>query len=175
MKFALRQLAAAALLATLGFAASAQMNPPATPGAPGAMPHPGMREHMAGHFDPARMQEHMARREAALKQKLQNTPAQEGAWTAFTAAMRPPANWKRPDRAEIERLPMPERIDRMRALRTERNAMMDKRGEAIKTFYATLTPYQKGLFDSLKRPHGHRGGMGEMGGMGGPGGVHHGG
>jgi protein CpxP len=117
-------------------------------------------------MDPARMQErrqaHRAARMAHFKEVLQIAPAQEGAWAAWTNAMQPPANWKRPDRAELERLATPERIDRMRALRAERNAMMDRRAEATKAFYVSLNPVQKRVFD-LTTAHagkGHRGGWG---------------
>ena len=171
MKSSYKQLLVATLVAGFGAIASAQTPPPGGPGGPG-MGGPGMHhqhggDHQMGRFDPARMQEHMARREAMLKQKLQITPAQEPAFNAFAAAMRPPANWKRPDRGELQKLPTPERIDRMRALRAERNAMMDKRADATKAFYATLTPYQKGAFDSIAmHGGGHRG---HGGGHGGPG------
>jgi hypothetical protein len=152
MKHAHKHLIAAALLA-LGFAATAQPAPaPAAPGAgPGGPPHEMMGHH-GRTMDPAkmheRMQQHMAQRQAQLKQKLQITPAQEGAWTAYVAAMQPPANMQRPDRAEFAKLTTPERIDRMRALRTSHQAEMDKRGEATKTFYATLTAEQKKVFDA---------------------------
>ena len=72
--------------------------------------------------------------------------------------MQPPANWKRPDRAELARLPTPERIDRIRALRVERMAMMDKRADATKAFYATLNPVQKREFDLLTVRRGQRDG-----------------
>ena len=153
-----KQLIAAALLATLGFAAVAQ-----TPPAPPAGSGPGRHDRME-RADPARMQErmlaHIARRQARMKETLQLTPAQEGTWATFTAAMQPPANWKRPDRAELERLATPERIDRMRALRTERMARMDKRAEATKAFYAQLNPVQKRVFDLETAGRGHRGGHG---------------
>lgn len=145
---------AAALLATLSAVASAQTPPPAAqPPAATTMAHQERTER----FDPARMQERRARRQAQLKENLQIAPAQEGAWTAWSNAMRPPANWKRPDRAELARLPTPERIDRMRALRTERMAMMDKRADATKTFYATLNPVQKRVFDLQTVRGGQRG------------------
>jgi len=152
------QLIAAGLLAAFGLAASAQ-NAPMPPAAPGApmMGH-GM-DHEHGRMDPARMQQKMAKRLAALKQKLQITPAQEGAWTAYTESMKPPANWQRPDRAEFAKLTTPERIDRMRALRTEHMAQADKRADATKTFYAALTPEQKKVFDT-ESVRGHRGGPG---------------
>lgn len=154
-----KQLLAAVLLAGLGLAALAQTPPGPPPGGPA---RPG-QERMEGH-DPARMQQFMQQRRAQklarLKETLRITPAQEGAWTAWTASMQPPANWKRPDRAEFERLTTPERIDRMRALRTERNAMMDKRAEATKVFYATLDPIQQRVFDleTARRGQGGRGG-----------------
>lgn len=137
----------AVVLASLAAAAMAQPAPGAGPGAP---PAPMMGQD--GHGDwgkmRERMQERMARRMAEFKQRLQITPAQEGAWTAFAAAMQPPAQPpQRPDRAEFERLTTPERIDRMQALRAQRNAEMDRRAQATKTFYAQLSPEQKKVFD----------------------------
>ncbi|WP_236748699.1 Spy/CpxP family protein refolding chaperone [Acidovorax carolinensis] len=135
----------------------------------------------------------MAQRIDALKAQLKLTPAQEPAWTAFTAAMQPserPARLDRTmDRNEMDKLTTPERIDRMRALRAQYAAEADRRGEATKTFYAALTPEQQKTFDAQAQPmrgkgghrgdwghghgeHGHHGGMrgGDMpmGGMGGP-------
>jgi periplasmic protein CpxP/Spy len=151
MKNTSKQLIAAGLLAAFGFAAIAQ-----TP--PTAAPAPTARGERHGKFDPAKMQEHMARRQAELKQKLQLTPAQETAWTAYTAVMKPPARMQRPDRAEFEKLTTPERIDRTRAMRATRIAEMDKRGDATKTFYAALTPEQKKVFDAETARGHHRGG-----------------
>jgi periplasmic protein CpxP/Spy len=94
-----------------------------------------------------RMQERMARRLGELKQKLQVSGAQEGAWTTWTAALTP-TRLQRPDRAEMAALSTPERIDRMRALRAQRNAEMDKRLDATKTFYASLSAEQKKVFDA---------------------------
>jgi Spy/CpxP family protein refolding chaperone len=130
-----------------------------------------------GRHDPAKMQAMMAKRQAEMKAKLKITPAQEGAWTSFTAAMQPPARMGgRPtpeQRAEFAKLTTPERIDKMRALRTERmtqmSAAMDKRGEATKTFYAALTPEQQKVFDTEHKkhgPHGGRGGPGHHGAAG---------
>ena len=149
MNHVYKHLAAAGLLAALGLAAHSQTPPPATSGAA-----PMARE-QHGHMDPAKMAERMARRQAALKQKLQLTPAQEGAWSAYTASMKPPAHMQRPDRAEFEKLTTPERIDRMRAMHAARAAEMDKRADATKTFYAALSPEQKKVFDS-QAFRGHR-------------------
>ena len=151
MKHSPRQWIAAASLACLGIVAIAQPQP--SPAAGG----PARQERREG-FDPARMQERMAQRQAHLKQKLGITTAQEGAWAGWTAAIQPPADWKRPDRAEFERLTTPERIDRMRALRTGRMARMDQRAEATKTFYAALSVEQKKTFDQETAAFRHRGG-----------------
>jgi Spy/CpxP family protein refolding chaperone len=141
MKHAHKHIIAAAILACFGFAASAQTTTPAGPNAPQAAAREGHDR-----FDPAKMQERMARRLAHFKQKLNLSPAQEGAWSAYAQALQP-TRMQRPDRAEFARLTTPERIDRMRAMRSERIAEMDKRGDATKTFYASLTPEQKKVFD----------------------------
>lgn len=124
-----------------------------------------------GHHDPAKMQAMVAKRQAAMKAKLNITPAQEGAWTSFTAAMQPPAGMHaRPtpeQRAEFDKLGTPERIDKMRAMRTQRmaamSAQMDKRGEAIKTLYAALSPEQQKVFDTEQQKRGKHGGRGDHG------------
>ena len=151
MKHFHMHLIAAGLLAGLAFATSAQ-TPPAGPGA-GAMPG-AMREHH-GRFDAARMQERIAKRQAQLKQKLQITPAQESAWNAYTTAMTPAANFRPPERAEFDKLSTPERIDRMRAMRSARAAEMDKRADAAKALYAALSPEQKKVFDAETAPRQH--------------------
>lgn len=150
MKPVFKSLIVAGLLATAGFAAYSQ-----GPGGMGMMDHDGggRMGHM-GQGDPAKMEQMMAKRAAELKAKLKITPAQEGAWTTFTGAMKPPADMmaKRPDRAEMDKLTTPERIDKMQALRTQHmadmQANMSKRDDATKTFYATLTAEQKKVFDA---------------------------
>ena len=147
------------LLTAMGGAAIAQTPPPAPAGmrAPEAMrdaPHAGGT---MDHRDPAKMQAMMAKRAAEMKAKLKITSAQEPAWTAFTNAMQPPAGgmgWRQSpeQRAALDKLTTPERIDKMRALRTQRmtemNALADQRGEAAKVFYAQLTAEQKAVFDA---------------------------
>ncbi|HMA06944.1 MAG TPA: Spy/CpxP family protein refolding chaperone [Ramlibacter sp.] len=166
MKYPHKHLLIAACLAVAGLSAGAQTPPP--PAGPGAMMQPGHPGTMRG-----MMQEHMqqrrAQRLAALKQILQITPAQEGAWSAWATSMQP-SNRQRPNRAELAQLTTPERIDRMRALRSERIAAMDRRGDATKTFYAALTPAQQKSFDALAAQRMDRG----MGGGHGGWGRHHG-
>jgi hypothetical protein len=158
-----KHLVAATLLAGLAASAAFAQTPP-----PAGQPGPaGQQFAHRGMMDPARMQEHRARMEQRMaermeffKFKLKITPAQEGAWNAWTTAMKPPATPpQRPDRAELERLSTPERIDRIRALRAARQAEHDKRMDATKAFYATLNADQKKTFDAASlRMLQHRGG-----------------
>jgi hypothetical protein len=184
MKLSSKHLLLTTLMATCGFAASAQNATPAAP-ATGAQPqmhdrmhrgdHSSMRERMLGNH-----QERMVKRQAELKTKLKITPAQEGAWATFAAAMQPPANMAGgmmgthhdpKVKADMDKLTTPERIDKMRALRAERlttiNAEMDKRGAATKAFYAVLSSEQKAVFDAITPRGGRHGGMGvDHGGRG---------
>ncbi len=142
MSSILKPLVLSAALALAGAGAFAQMHHPEAGGMHGMRPNP------------EKMQAMVAKHLAELKTQLKITAAQEGAWTTFTAAMKPPArpDFKRPDPAEMDKLSTPERIDAMQKIRSERmaamNAEMDKRHDAIKVFYATLTPEQKKVFDA---------------------------
>jgi protein CpxP len=173
MKSVHKHLALAVCVAVLGLSANAQPAQPAVV-APGtapaiAAPGPGQHPMMQGHM--AHMQQRAAQREAALKQILQITPAQEGAWSTWVASRRPSANMPPPQRGEFAQLSTPQRIDRMRALRAARSAEMDRRGEATKAFYAALTPAQQKSFDALTASRGWGGHR--MGGEGGRGGWGH--
>jgi len=174
MKSGFKSLVLAGLLAGAGFATLAQpaaqdMARSPMMGASSPMRQGGPMG-MRGRMDPARMEAMMARRHADLKAKLKLTAEQEGAWTTFTTAMKPPVHMgqNRPDRAEMDKLSTPERIDKMRALRaqqmTDMNAAMDKRDDATKAFYAALNADQKKVFDAeharMGRGHGEHWGWG---------------
>lgn len=149
-------------LGAAGAALAQPAPPPAGPGGPGGMHEmrgmPGM--------DPAKRIERMT---AHLRDVLQLTPAQEPALQAFVAAMKPPEGAMEKMRGEREKmagLTTPQRLDAMQAHRAEREAAMDKRIQAIRTFYAQLNPAQKKAFDALPPPGmgGHHGpGMGPKG------------
>lgn len=142
MKKLIQSMVVAGVMAAAGSAAFAQMGD-------GMMGHEGMP-----HRDPAKMAQMHAKHLADLKAKLKITTSQEAAWNTFADSMKPPADMmnKRPDRAEMDKLTTPERIDKMRALHKERmtamEANMDKRAEATKTFYAALSAEQKKTFDA---------------------------
>ena len=151
MPFSHRQWAIAAALATsLVLPAGAQTPPPAAAAAPTATAPQGAAKQ-------ERMQKRHTERLAKLKTELKITAEQEGAWQAFTQAMQPPQKAQRMQREEMRNLTTPERIDRMRSLRQERNAQMDQRADAIKAFYAALTPEQQKQFDAKGSRMGPRG------------------
>lgn len=170
-----KRIVLAGLLCASAGLGLAQPAPTAGPGGPGP------RTESMGRHDPAKMQARMDQRLAAFKAKLQITPAQETAWTTFSAAVKPKPYAGMANRAathaELDKLPTPERLDRMRALHTqhmtEMNLQMDQRADATKTFYAVLTPAQQKVFDEqFSRAAGRHGGdskarMGGMGHMGG--------
>ena len=166
----------AALLATTAAMAGAQSGPPM--GGPGSGMGGGMGQQMGqgmgmpqggdcqmGQRDPSKMQAMMAKRQESLKAKLKRAPEQEAAWSTYAASMKPREGklMARPDRAEMQKLSTPERIDKMQAMHTERHAamsaQMDKHAEATKAFYAALNPEQKKVFDAetFKGAGHHRG------------------
>lgn len=158
MKYARQSIVVAALLASL---AGGSVLAQATPG--NTTPQSPRAEHRHGAKDPAERQARFDKRMGELKQKLQITPVQESTWNSFVQSMKPPTQApQRPDREALANMSTPERIDQMRALRTQRMAEMDRRGEATKNFYATLSPEQKKTFDELRGPRGH--GMQHRGG-----------
>lgn len=161
MQTAYKHLVAAAALALVGLTAGAQAPQPAVV-APGPAPmmqgqRPMMQQHMA------HQQQRAAQRQERLKQILQITPAQEGAWNAWIGSRQAGKSFQRGQRAELAQLNTPERIDRMRALRAARVAEADRRGEATKTFYAALAPAQQKAFDALQSERGFKRGGGQRG------------
>ena len=166
MSYFSHRLIATAVVAALSLPALAQTSAPAptTPETTQAQPGQRMhRDHQMQHRAPdrAKMQERMAQRMAAFKEKLQLSAAQEPAWNTFTASLQPGERRARLDRSGMEQLTTPERIDRMRAMRIQRAAEADRRGDVVKTFYATLAPAQQKTFDAQSQrmqggKHAHR-------------------
>lgn len=115
---------------------------------------------MGGHgWSSEKMQERIAKHQADLHAKLKLSAAQEPAWKTFTDSMQPGAMMQRPDRAEMEKMAAPERMEKMLGLMKDREARMSSHLAAMKTFYATLTPEQKKTFDANFGPRGrHMGG-----------------
>ena len=101
-----------------------------------------MREHKSEH-KAERHTQHLTE----LKSKLNLQAAQEPAWNTFTQSMQHPARSAQPERASLEKLTTPERLDMMQAMKAQRDAHMQQRADATKAFYATLSAEQKQMFD----------------------------
>lgn len=154
-----------AVLASSALLAQAQ-TPPAGQGTVYAQAQQGGH----GRMDPEKMHERMAARMADLKAKLNLNAAQEGGWNDYVAAMQPPASHKRMDRderrkmhAEMQAMTTPQRLDRMAAMKAERDAHMQQRMQATRNFYDLLNAEQQKVFDAntmMGGAHGHRGGKG---------------
>jgi Spy/CpxP family protein refolding chaperone len=125
--------------------------------------------------------ERQAMREAHAKQRtddlrtvLRLRPDQEPALSAFLeAGRRPKMDGRRGPPPQGETMTTPQRLDEMAQRDAERAAEGRRRVDALRTFYAALSPDQRQVFDALMRlqgPRGHGGMHGGRGGMHGPGG-----
>lgn len=156
MKVPFRTIWPAALVATTltALSATAQVQQPAADGVQAQRHEHRHEHHAAGRPDPAeraqRMQERIAEHQARLKASLQLTPAQEPAWNAFIARMQPPAAPAQPPLARDawQQLSTPQRLERIEARQAERDRAMAQRHDAIRSFYAQLTPAQQKAFDA---------------------------
>lgn len=129
-------------------------NMPSQGGPMGMHPHPmhGMQGGHAMMNDPKR-EAHRAERHQKhlndMKVFLQLQASQEAAWTAFESVMKQPMKRHMAAvPADMEKMSTPERIDKMMAVKAERDAEIAKRMNASKTFYAALTPAQQKVFDT---------------------------
>jgi hypothetical protein len=140
-------LGVAILTAGLGAQAVAQTQPAAKPAAEGRM----------ARHDPAQM---AAKRAERLRAVLQLKPGQEAALNAYVAAMKPPEGRReamRGQRQAMAQMTTPQRLDRMQAMMSQRQAEFERRAEATKRFYAQLDPAQQRAFDAMRPMDGHHG------------------
>ena len=124
-----------------------------------------------------KMQKRHAEHQAQLKTTLKITAAQEPAWNAYVAGTAPtPRMGQHAKGEDWSKLTTPQRLEKMQAHQSERNAQMGQRIATVKTFYAALTPEQQKVFDTQGHSGFHRAGMRGEHGMGGQGGKegHHG-
>lgn len=107
----------------------------------------------------AKWGEHFANRQARLHDALQLTAAQEPAWAAYQAAIKPAAMGMQGERGGWAALPAPARMEKMIAMAKQHTAAMESHLAALNTFYAVLTPAQKKAFDAntMGGMHGGRG------------------
>ena len=175
------------LLGTASLLAQAQTTG-STPAMPAGPAHQGVHQGhhegggKAGHSAHMneRMNERMQARQAKhlqeLKAKLQLAPTQDAAWTGFTGVLqaRPTPHTAPGESQDWAQLSTPERLERMKAMRTqhqsEMNAFMDRRADATKALYDALSPEQQKVFDAetarMMKTRGHGHGHGMHGGRG---------
>ena len=92
----------------------------------------------------------MQKRQDAFHAKLKLTAAQEPAWNTFVEQTKRPQrdpNAKPHDRAAWAKLTTPERMEKFLAGMQTREQFLVARLNAVKGFYAVLTPEQKTTFD----------------------------
>jgi Spy/CpxP family protein refolding chaperone len=114
----------------------------------------------------AKHEQKRAQRVARLHDELKITPAQENAWNAFVASMKPAqraGDRQHGDRAALANLPAPERAQKMIERQKQRTVFMEQRLTALNSFYAVLSPDQKKVFDEkaarMQSHFGRHGGM----------------
>jgi hypothetical protein len=158
-------LGVSALLLSAALSATAQAQTPAPPAAQ-AWKH--------------RAHEHGEAKISALHDLLRIRPDQDAAFQAFVASMKPPQG-ERPERPmggprAMASMTTPQRLDAMAARMAEHQAKFQAHVQAVKTFYAALSPEQQHAFDDLHKVGMWGGGMGGGHGWGGGhGGPHPGG
>ena len=117
-----------------GAAGTIQLAQAATPAQPMAPTAEQRDQKRAEHI--ARMQQKMAERQAAFKTELKLTPEQEPAWNAFVARTQPQARPARDHtREDWSKLTTPQRLDKMQALKAERDAAMARLSQRYGLFY----------------------------------------
>ncbi|MDR3512344.1 MAG: Spy/CpxP family protein refolding chaperone [Caulobacteraceae bacterium] len=166
MRSTIRVLASLAALSAAVCVSSVSFAQEPPPGGAPPPPAAGGHEHWA-----ERMREHAEARAKALRAILNLRPDQEPAFQAFLASMKPehpegmPEHpgmdhpdmnaMDHPDMDAMEQLTTPQRLDKMAARMAEHQAEFQRRAEAIKRFYAVLSPEQQRAFDALHGLMGH--------------------
>ena len=123
----------------------------------------------------AKHEQMRAQRVAQLHDDLRITPAQENAWNAFVASMKPGQHagghrGDRGDRTAAAGLSAPQRAEQMLQRQKARIAQMEQRVAALNSFYSVLSPEQKKVFDDkAAQLQSHMGRHGMHGGMHGDG------
>jgi hypothetical protein len=90
-----------------------------------------------------------------LHDALNLSATQEEAWNTFQAASEPDPQEQARDRSAAQMLPglhAPQRVDLSIAAMKADLDTLERRGTALKTFYATLSPDQQTVFDRETTP-----------------------
>jgi protein CpxP len=109
-------------------------------------------------FDPAKRAERFEQRQQKLHDALKLTASQESAWKTYSAAIKPQQRAGRVDRVSFKELNATQRAEKQLEWSKARIAHQETRLEALKTFYAALTPEQQKVMDE-RSTHGKRQGQ----------------
>jgi protein CpxP len=153
-------LAASAAVLAFGYAALGQDQP--------AAPRQPPTAEQRAQWRAQRQAEHAQRLSALLNLRPDQQPALQ-ALLAALAPQRHEHDGQRPDGADAAQLTTPQRLDRMADRMAKHEAEFHQRADAIRTFYAALSPEQQKAFDAM--PMLMMGGDHQRGGHG----EHHGG
>jgi len=108
----------------------------------------------------AKWGEQRAKRQTELHNQLKLSAAQEPTWAAYQSATKPADRGaQRAARPDWFKLSAPARMAQRLARSKQHIAVMEARLAALNSFYATLTPEQKKLFDINSMQRGQRGGQ----------------
>ncbi len=91
----------------------------------------------------------------SLHTALNLAPAQEAAWQTFATASSPDSEQVARERAAAQMMPKltsPQRVDLSIAAMQDDLRTLERRGAALKAFYATLSPAQQATFDRQTAP-----------------------
>lgn len=135
-------------LAVLSFGSAAMAAP--------AQETPHKHEYAATKFDPAKRAEHIAQHQQKLHDALKLTASQETAWQTYSAAVQSRQTAGRPDRASVKEMNAPQRLEKRLEISKARIAQDEARLQALKTFYAVLTPEQQKVFDEQAHEGGRK-------------------
>ena len=133
--------------------------------APGSVSRPGAASTGGGcHWGAfgshdAKSADRVAKRQAALHDKLSLSPTQEAAWKTFTDKLQATAP-ARPEGASTVTTTAPERADRMVAFLQTAQQQAATRAQTVKEFYAVLSPEQQKIFDGQFHGRHHHFGRG---------------
>jgi Spy/CpxP family protein refolding chaperone len=107
-------------------------------------------------MDPQKMATMRAEHQKALHDALKLDAKQETAWKKF-AASTDQTPLVHPNKAEIEKLNAPQRMEKMLEGLHQHEARMTEHLAALKEFYAVLTPEQQQVLDEHSMPRLHEG------------------
>jgi len=96
----------------------------------------------------------------SLHDALHLSAAQEDAWRTFQTAIAPDSDQAARDQSAAQMMPTlsaPRRVDLSIAVLQADLATLERRGAALKVFYATLSQQQQKIFDQQTAPQSPRG------------------